>query len=421
MNGWLGRSRRRWGGLAMAGKWRVRTVSDLIDAGLLQIGDGYRARNIELAEHGIPFARAGNINGGFQFDDADHVPPAILARVGDKRSKPGDVVFTSKGSVGRFAQVDNRTEPFVFSPQLCFWRSADHQALDPRYLYAWFRGTECGRQIDLLKGQTDMADYVSLRDQRTMQVTLPPLAEQRAIASVLTALDDKIESNERLAQALTDVLMLAPPPAGTPIALDSIAAFRNGGALTKHATGTGRPILRIKELKAGVTDDTPRTDAMVRRDHEVEAGDLLFSWSGTLLTHRWSGPGAVLNQHIFRVDPAIGFPRWFVEAWIERHLSEFRSIAADKATTMGHIQRHHLAEAQVAVPGDATMRELRAAYDPLEEYRMTVLRESRTLTAIRDALLPKLVSGQIRVPLSDDPEEQLGAAAEGLEIAEGAA
>lgn len=405
----------------MWSEWQVRAASDLIRAGLLQIGDGYRARNIELADEGLPFARAGNINGGFRFEDADRVPPATLARVGDKRSRPGDVVFTSKGSVGRFAYVNDQTEPFVFSPQLCFWRSLDPQALNPRYLYAWFRGPECGRQIDLLKGQTDMADYVSLRDQRTMRLTLPPPVEQRAIASAVGALDYKLESNERLTQALTDVLMFAPPPTGAPVALDSIAAFKNGGALTKHATGVGRPILRIKELKAGVTEDTPRTDATVRSDHEIDAGDLLFSWSGTLLTHRWSGPDSVLNQHVFRVDPRSGFPRWFVEAWIERHLSEFRAIAADKATTMGHIQRRHLAEAQVSVPDDATMRELRAVYDPLDDYRMTLLRESRTLTGIRDALLPKLVSGQIRVPLSDDPEEQVGAAVAEHEATEGTA
>src|ERR1019366_10229674 len=90
-------------------------VSELIAAGQLVVGDGYRAKNDELSTDGIPFARAGNINKGFQFSDADHFPEANLNRVGNKISQPGDVVFTSKGTVGRFAFVRPETPRFVYS------------------------------------------------------------------------------------------------------------------------------------------------------------------------------------------------------------------------------------------------------------------------------------------------------------------
>lgn len=246
------------------------------------------------------------------------------------------------------------------------------------------------------------------------RMVLPRIMEQRAITSVLGALDDKIQSNRRLAASARHVLMFAVPRYGSPRALDEVAEFRNGGALTKHATGDGVPILRIKEMKAGVTAETPRTTATVRQQHAVSTGDLLFSWSGTLLTHRWSGEPAVLNQHIFRVDPIDGVPRWLAEAWIEQHLATFQRIAADKATTMGHIQRHHLSEAAVLVPDAAALVALHDRWDPVDAMRMGALAEARTLTAIRDALLPKLVSGQIRVPITDDPEEGLGAARDSL-------
>jgi type I restriction enzyme S subunit len=101
------------------------SVEDLIAKGKLLIGDGYRAKNDELAPSGIPFARAGNINDGFRFQGADCFPSENLARVGNKISEPGDVVFTSKGTVGRFALVRPTTERFVYSPQLCFWRSLE--------------------------------------------------------------------------------------------------------------------------------------------------------------------------------------------------------------------------------------------------------------------------------------------------------
>lgn len=100
-------------------------TGELIASGKLAIGDGYRAKNAELSTVGLPFARAGNIRNGFHFDQADRFPVSDLSKVGEKISRTGDVVFTSKGSVGRFAFVEEDTPRFVFSPQLSYWRSLD--------------------------------------------------------------------------------------------------------------------------------------------------------------------------------------------------------------------------------------------------------------------------------------------------------
>jgi type I restriction enzyme S subunit len=186
----------------MTGEWRRHSVSTLIERGALIVSDGYRAKNDELASSGLPFARAGNINNGFQFDDADHFPECSLPRVGNKVSQPGDVVFTSKGTVGRVAFVRPDTPRFVYSPQLCFWRSVDKDLIDPRFLYFWMYSHEFFVQYKGVAGQTDMAEYVSLSDQRRMHITLPPLPEQRAIAHILGTLDDKIELNRRMSETL---------------------------------------------------------------------------------------------------------------------------------------------------------------------------------------------------------------------------
>ena len=95
--------------------WVRREVCDLIRDGVLVVGDGYRAKNSELSSSGLPFARAGNIAGGFRFSVADRFPEDGLHKVGDKTSRPGDVVFTSKGTVGRFAFVRADTGHFVYS------------------------------------------------------------------------------------------------------------------------------------------------------------------------------------------------------------------------------------------------------------------------------------------------------------------
>jgi type I restriction enzyme S subunit len=92
-------------------------VSRLIEDGDLLINDGYRAKNNELSSTGLPFARAQNVNNGFHFDnDVDRFPEKDLQKVGVKVSQPGDVVFTSKGTVGRFAYVTPDTPSFVYSP-----------------------------------------------------------------------------------------------------------------------------------------------------------------------------------------------------------------------------------------------------------------------------------------------------------------
>lgn len=155
-------------------KWSLYSTKDLIAQNKLVINDGYRAKNIELSKTGLPFLRAGNLNeNGFNFDKADFFPISDLHKVGIKKSKPGDVILTTKGTVGRFAFVRDDTEPVVYAPQISFWRVLDKNTIEPRFLYYWILGKEFEIQCNQVKGNTDMADYVSLADQRQMQITLP--------------------------------------------------------------------------------------------------------------------------------------------------------------------------------------------------------------------------------------------------------
>ncbi|MBI2954379.1 MAG: restriction endonuclease subunit S [Chloroflexi bacterium] len=174
-------------------EWKEYNVAELLRTGALYIGDGYRAKNEELSKEGLPFARAGNINNGFLFNNPDCLPLQDSYKAGNKISQVGDVVFTSKGTVGRFAFVQKNTPRFVYSPQLCFWRSLNRDIIESRFLFYWMHSDEFWNQTNSVKDQTDMAPYVNLSDQRRMRITLPPLPEQGAIAGVLSSLDDKID------------------------------------------------------------------------------------------------------------------------------------------------------------------------------------------------------------------------------------
>ena len=402
-----------------------RGVQDLINEGVLVVG--YRAKRVELADEGLPFARAANIDEGFHFDGAELLSPEGVRRAGHKVSKPGDVVFTSKGTVGRFALVGEDTPRFAYSPQLCFWRSLDPAVLDPGYLFYWMQSDGFMHQVNAVKGQTDMADYVSLRDQRHMEVDVPPIGQQRRIAAVLGALDDKIALNRRMNRTLEETAQvlfrrrfvefdgrddlvdsgtdLGPIPPGWRVdSLDGIAHFLNGTACQKYPAVEGEPslpVIKIRELNNGVTENTDCASLAVPEKFLVEDGDVLFSWSGTLLAKVWTGGRGLLNQHLFKVT-SDRFSRWFYLLWVQHHLAEFQHIASTKATTMGHIKRHHLSDALCAVPPAPELEQLHRQFHALIDRHVANDLQSGTLAALRDALLPRLISGEIRVlaPLS---------------------
>lgn len=188
-------------------------------------------------------------------------------------------------------------------------------------------------------------------------------------------------------------------PAGWQVqGLDRTADFLNGLALQKYPPGDGTtlPAIKIAQLRKGSSEGADRCNASVPRDYVVDDGDVLFSWSGSLECVLWTGGKGALNQHLFKVTSA-QFPRWFDYLWILEHLPRFRHIAADKATTMGHIQRHHLSEAPVTVPDPRTLNAANELLEPMIDQIIQRRIESRTLSVVRDTLLPKLLLGTIRV------------------------
>jgi len=162
-------------------------AAELIRNAVLEIGDGYRAKNSEMDKCGLPFIRAGNLNNGFDTARAERLCEESVAKAGRKVSRVGDIAFTSKGTVGRFARVTAHTERFVYSPQICYWRSLDPSQLDPAILYCWMQDDDFGAQIAAVAGQTDMAPYVSLKDQRQMSVPVFP-SSQHTVAPKIEAL-----------------------------------------------------------------------------------------------------------------------------------------------------------------------------------------------------------------------------------------
>jgi type I restriction enzyme S subunit len=401
----------------MAAEWRRYEVSQLITDGKLVIGDGYRATNDELSPRGLPFARAGNINEGFRFDDADHFPEQHLSRVGNKVSQPGDVVFTSKGTVGRFAFVHPTSPRFVYSPQLCFWRSLDHEAIEPRFLYYWMSGREFFVQFKGVAGQTDMAEYVSLTDQRRMHITLPCRREQRAIADILGTVDDKIALNQRMTKTL-EAMALAlfeswvmdfdPVCAkAADLIRDRILEIGDGYRAKNSELGeTGLPFIRAGNLHDGF--DTAGA-ALLREESAAKAGskvsrvgDVAFTSKGTI------GRVARVAQHTeqFVYSPQVCYWRSLdssrlhpviLYCWMQSDDLKAQIAAVAGQTDMApYVSLQD--QRQMSIPiFPASQHAVASQIEPLLARQSSNVVETKTLAALRNALLPRLISGKLRV------------------------
>ena len=191
--------------------------------------------------------------------------------------------------------------------------------------------------------------------------------------------------------------LLGPIPLGWSVrGLDQIATYLNGLALQKFPPRDAPtlPAIKIAQLRKGDTVGADRCGAHVPSDYVINDGDVIFSWSGSLEVEVWCGGQGALNQHLFKVTSSV-YPKWFYYLWTRHHLDEFRFIAADKATTMGHIQRRHLTDAKAIIPDRGLIEGMSRVLTPLIEQRIANSIQSRTLATLRNRLLPGLLNGAI--------------------------
>jgi len=375
---------------------------------------GSRIRTENFRPSGVPVIR-GKILVSNRFDDShvvfvDHAKAEELAA---SIARPGDLVFTYRGTLEQVALIPRRPRyPLYLVSQSQMKATLNEAIVLPEYAYYWFCSPEGQRALLRNTSQTGVpAINQPLASPKTIRIPLPPLSEQQAIAEVLGALDHKIEANQQVAELcdalwqtvaaeVLDDIEHGVVTSGDLRPLSSIATFVNGKAFTKNATGTGRMVVRIAELNGGPGPSTIYSEIEVPAKHIAAPGDLLFAWSGSLTVQRWYRPEAIINQHIFKVVPQSNIPTWCIHAHLLRLLPAFRRIAAGTATTMGHIQRHDL-DVKVGVPNSGRLARLDSVCAPLWHRALRAEMETLNLSRLRETLLPKLVSGELRVRCDD--------------------
>jgi type I restriction enzyme S subunit len=294
--------------------------------------------------------------------------------------------------------------------------------IDTDFIY--YLMTAVGKELNFLSKTSTAVPIINKSTFADYEIEIPSLVDQCRIAQVLSSLDDKIEINKRIndnleqqAQALfkswfvnfepfkdgefveSELGMI--PKEFEIKSLSEIADYVNGLAMQKYRPEDGEiglPVLKIKELGQGGFDSNSEycSPSKIGDKYTVNDGDIIFSWSGTLMVKIWCGGKCGLNQHLFNVVTK-DYPKWFAYQWTRHYLDNFIRIAKDKAVTMGHIKRGELDKAKVLIPESHHIKTISDIMKPIHLQMISNELKSRRLAELRDTLLPKLMSGELKV------------------------
>jgi type I restriction enzyme, S subunit len=343
-----------------------------------------------------------------------------------------------------------RNTPFAFMARGKFWVNnhahivRGNRDADTRFLMYALAATDIS---GYLTGST--MPKLTQGNMNRIPVVAPPLKEQQAIACILGALDEKIELNRRMNRTLEGLARAIfqswfvdfvpvrakaagqPPPGLAPHLaalfpdafensdlgeipqgwktkpLYDTAQYINGAAFRNehfYDAADGLPVVKIAELKSGITGQTKfshRSDLDPK--YHIDTGEMLYSWSGSpdtsLDTFLWTKGRGFLNQHIFRVVTDRASQKHFVYYLLKHLCPTLIELARNKQTTgLGHVTVADMQRLRVCWPSDDVLGKFEQQIGPIFERCFVTTMASETLSDLRDALLPKLISGELRLP-----------------------
>ena len=285
-------------------------------------------------------------------------------------------------------------EEAIVSQAYTVFEVVDKTELLPDYLMMWFRRPEFDRYARF-KSHGSAREIFDWEEMCEVRLPIPDIEEQREIVAQYEAITRRIALNERIcanleetAQALYNKMFVQGidpdnlPDGWRMGTLDEIAEYLNGLACQQYESLTADylPVIKIKELRQGFTDtDSSKVVPNVPTKYIIKNGDVIFSWSATLFVDLWNGGKAVLNQHLFKVTSK-EYPKWFYLLATKHHIDQWTREISAKATSMGHIKREDLENAEVIIPNEELINNAKELFDPL--IRELELRRRETLQCL---------------------------------------
>lgn len=390
------------------GEWKEKRIEEIVlsaNTGL----DAIKRAPIVEKDTGLKCLRIQDVSQSKSYDNwgFTDVEPRNFEKF---QLKKNDIIIARTGATIGVNLLIKKNLSSVFNNGLIRVRTKE-TLCDPVFLFYNFRTSNYDGYIESISGGTSTQPNMQINALLRYEILLPSIQEQKAIASILLSIDDKIDllhhqntTLEKMAETVFKRWFIEEPKEEwESIPLSTMANFLNGLACQKFPPKNEidkLPVLKIKELSNGITENSDWASTDVKPEYIVRNGDVVFAWSASLMVKIWDGQDCIINQHLFKVTSE-DYPKWFYYLWCKHHLAEFISIAASHATTMGHIKRGDLDEAKVLIPNPEELELMTKQAEPLIEKIIANNIQINTLTKLRDSLLPKLMSGEVRVNLKD--------------------
>lgn len=391
----------------------MRTLDDVC----LSIADGDHQAPPK-SESGVPFITISCLNpdgGEIDYSGASCVPREYYESLPEnRRAKPGDALLSVVGSLG-IPYLVKEGDEFVFQRHIAVLRAG--KDILPEYLYYLLKSPGLLHVIDSI-AQGAAQRTLTLTQLRGLEVEVPPIEAQKRIIAKLQSYDTLIDNNRRQIKLLeeaaqrlykewfidlrfpgceTTPIINGLPEGWEQISMADLGDYLNGYAF-KPADhfDKGYPIIKIKELKNGVCPDTPCNPGKeIPEKYYIKRGDIVFSWSATLVADIWSDETGLLNQHLFKVSPKEGIASEYVVQTINYLIKEMTGLTT--GSTMTHLQRNKLSVIKTVLPNIAIMERYAVIASKIQQAVLANKKSCFMLQEARDRLLPKLMSGEIEV------------------------
>ena len=345
----------------------------------------------------IPWIGSGSLT-NFRLSDSERRVTKLGSENGTRIVATDTILMVVRGmSLKSEFRIGMATKPMAFG-QDCKALVA-REGIDPHFLAYAIRSRtpEILAMVDEAGHGTGRLNSDQLFD---VEVNIPPLPEQQAIAEVLGALDDKIAANTKLVE-VADEYMSAQFALATRSETSHDAGLFDAfeidfGEPFKGAEfsdeGAGRPLIRIRDLKTF----RPQiwTTEIRSREAVIMPGEIVVGMDAEFRATSWVGDPGLLNQRVCRVR-GNEMGNAFVRESLRQPLASMENQKS--ATTVIHLNKSDLMRMSIVMPGEAELGRFEFNTEHLYRFSVGLAQENRTLAATRDALLPQLMSGKLRV------------------------
>lgn len=357
---------------------------------------------------GIPIVRVKDLkNGRIARDDSLRVSRIVEENYSRTRIRGDEVLLSVVGSVGETA---------IAPLDLAGWNVARAIAvlrISERASSNWIKICLSSELVQHHMGMwqnTTVQPTLNLRDVRRLPIVMPPEAECHAIVAVLGALDNKIAVNEHIAAtalALADHIFALTAEALSfgPETFGSVASVVGGGTpSTKVDDYWGGEIAwttpsDVTSLMSPYLFETGRTITRSGLDNcasQLYPAQCIFMTSrATIGFFALPQMPAAVNQGFIVVLPPNENLRWWLLHEMRSRVDEMHSLA--NGSTFLELSRKNFKAMPIRLPSDDIIIDFARTVAPLHRRAAQAAAESRTLTALRDTLLPQLMSGELRV------------------------